>query len=464
MITQSRRNCKVSHESQSHRVRILEFGSSPYRAMNNVKMSHCPSRCCTCKNEIAQECKVCKASAMRIRTCKAGPLPDPEVDQSDIPDKFPDLPNLYADNNSADNDDSVDIPLEDGNCILIASIPLKRSSFMHHWPLHSNWQRCSSRILSQRHFVTLFQLTFMTLRICSQSLSLMPCWIASLETMQSNSSWMLRLWAVRSTHWHLMNRRNLINSSLKTFRQVTSAPLNHWWPHQSSSLRRRVVAYTSSKIIMPSMQWWSRITTCFRPYQPALWCQVLHKAGCAMGVSECVKEGEKWKAAFWTSCRLFEPLVMFFGLTNSPSTFQTMMNKIFQDLVMEGMVCVYLDNILIYTKTMDEHCHIICLVLEWLCEHKLFLQHDKCKFKHTQIKYLGLVVTHGSIAMDLIKVAEVAEWPVPKTKKEVQSFLGFANFYCRFIEGFSHHVQPLFDLMKNLMMSLMLTQGCGQFS
>ena len=66
--------------------------------------------------------------------------------------------------------------------------------------------------------------------------------------------------------------------------------------------------------------------------------------------------------------------------------------------------------------------------------------------------------------MDLIKVAEVAEWPVPKTKKEVQSFLGFANFYCRFIEGFSHHVQPLFDLMKNLMMSLMLTQGCGQFS
>jgi len=64
------------------------------------------------------------------------------------------------------------------------------------------------------------------------------------------------------------------------------------------------------------------------------------------------------------SCGLFEPLVMFFGLTNSPSTFQTMMNKIFQDLVMEGVVCVYLDDILIYTKTMEEHCHITRLVLE----------------------------------------------------------------------------------------------------
>ena len=142
-----------------------------------------------------------------------------------------------------------------------------------------------------------------------------------------------------------------------------------------------------------------------------------------------MKEGDEWKAAFRTSRGLFEPLVMFFGLTNSPSTFQTMMNEIFQDLVMEGVVCVYLDDILIYTRTMEEHCHITWLVLERLREHKLFLQHDKCKFECTQIKYLGLVVVHGSITMDPIKVAGVAEWAVPKTKKEVQSFLGFANFY-----------------------------------
>jgi len=161
-----------------------------------------------------------------------------------------------------------------------------------------------------------------------------------------------------------------------------------------------------------------------------------------------MKEGDKWKAAFQTGHGLFEPLVMFFGLTNSPSTFQTMMNEIFQDIVIEGVVCMYLDNILIYTKTMDEHHRITHLVLEQLCKHKLFLQHNKCEFKCTQIEYLGLIVTHGSITMDPIKVTEVAEWPVPKTTKEVQSFLGFMNFYYRFIEGFSHQAEPLFDLTK----------------
>jgi len=90
-------------------------------ATSEVKMSHCPSQCCTCKNEVTQECKVCKASAMRICTCQAGPLPDPELDQSNIPDELPDLPNLCADDDSA-NDDSVDIPLEDGDHILVASI------------------------------------------------------------------------------------------------------------------------------------------------------------------------------------------------------------------------------------------------------------------------------------------------------------------------------------------------------
>jgi len=94
-------------------------------ATSDVKMSRCPSRCRTCKNEVTQEHKVHKASAMRICTCWAGHLPDPGVDQSNIPDEFPDLPNLCADDDSADNDDSVDIPLEDGNHILVTSLPLE---------------------------------------------------------------------------------------------------------------------------------------------------------------------------------------------------------------------------------------------------------------------------------------------------------------------------------------------------
>jgi hypothetical protein len=78
----------------------------------------------------------------------------------------------------------------------------------------------------------------------------------------------------------------------------------------------------------------------------------------------CIKEGDEWKAAFYTNRGLFEPLVMFFGLTNSPTTFQTMMNDIFQDLISEGVICIYLDDILIFTETMEEHDRVTRLVLE----------------------------------------------------------------------------------------------------
>jgi hypothetical protein len=87
----------------------------------------------------------------------------------------------------------------------------------------------------------------------------------------------------------------------------------------------------------------------------------------------CIREGNEWKATFCTNRGLFEPLVMYFGLTNSPATFQTMMNEIFQDLTTEGVVSVYLDNILIFTNSLEEHCRITHLVLDHMHEHKLYL-------------------------------------------------------------------------------------------
>ena len=162
-----------------------------------------------------------------------------------------------------------------------------------------------------------------------------------------------------------------------------------------------------------------------------------------------IKEGDEWKAAFRTNRGLFEPLVMFFGLTNSPATFQTMMNDIFQDLISEGVVCVYLDDILIFTETMEEHDRVTRLVLERLRQYKLYLRHDKCEFAQTKIEYLGLIISHGQAEMDPVKIAGVAEWPTPGSKKEVQSFLGFTNFYRRFIQGFSDLARPLFDLTRN---------------
>jgi hypothetical protein len=106
-----------------------------------------------------------------------------------------------------------------------------------------------------------------------------------------------------------------------------------------------------------------------------------------------IKKGDEWKAAFRTNRGLFEPLVMMFGLTNSPATFQTMMNDIFQDLVSEGVVCVYLDDILIFTKDLDEHQKVVRKVLDRLQEYRLFLRPQKCEFEKTRIEYLGLIIS-----------------------------------------------------------------------
>ena len=161
-----------------------------------------------------------------------------------------------------------------------------------------------------------------------------------------------------------------------------------------------------------------------------------------------IKEGDEWKAAFRTNRGLFEPLVMFFGLTNSPATFQTMMNDIFADLIRDGKVCIYMDDILIFAQTKEELRAITRMVLDRLRRHKLYLKAEKCEFEKEQVEYLGLVISHNRVAMDPAKIAAVAEWPRPKDRREVQSFLGFANFYRRFIEKFSHIARPLFDLTK----------------
>jgi len=159
-----------------------------------------------------------------------------------------------------------------------------------------------------------------------------------------------------------------------------------------------------------------------------------------------MKEGDEWKAAFRTNRRLFEPLVMMFGLTNAPATFQTMMNDIFGDLIAEGKICIYLDDILIFSQNLAEHRKVTRMVMERLQKHKLFLKHEKCEFEKDQVEYLGVIISEGKVEMDPVKVAGVAEWPVPMSKKELQQFLGFTNFYRRFIQGYSHIVRPLTKL------------------
>ena len=160
-----------------------------------------------------------------------------------------------------------------------------------------------------------------------------------------------------------------------------------------------------------------------------------------------IRDGDQWKAAFRTSRGLFEPVVMNFGLTNAPATFQHMMNDIFRDL--QGIfVIVYLDDILIFSKDRRSHVKHVQEVLRRLKANDLFCKPEKCEFFKSSVEYLGMIISKGTVAMDPAKVKAVSSWPRPERLKDVQAFIGFANFYRRFINGFSQLASPLTRLMR----------------
>ena len=151
-----------------------------------------------------------------------------------------------------------------------------------------------------------------------------------------------------------------------------------------------------------------------------------------------IKPGDEWKAAFLTPEGLFEPKVMFFGLTNSPATFQMMMNTIFRKEVAEGWLSVYMDDIAIHSKkrpmeTEEQHRqrHKIYVqhVLDKLEKHDLYLKPEKCAFEKDEIDYLGVIIGNGIVKMDPSKLKGVADWPKPKTPTEIRQFLGFTGYY-----------------------------------
>ncbi|KAF8749285.1 hypothetical protein RHS01_10208 [Rhizoctonia solani] len=160
-----------------------------------------------------------------------------------------------------------------------------------------------------------------------------------------------------------------------------------------------------------------------------------------------VKEGDKWKTAFRTKYGLYESLVMTFGLTNAPAAFQHFMNKLFKDLL-DVCVIIYLDDILIYSKDDATHTKHVHEVLKRLMNNQLFCKASKCTFHVTSVEYLGIIVLDKGFSLDKLKIQAVQEWPVPTKVKEVQSFLGFANFLCQFVANFSHMARPLHNLVR----------------
>jgi hypothetical protein len=139
---------------------------------------------------------------------------------------------------------------------------------------------------------------------------------------------------------------------------------------------------------------------------------------------------------------------MFFGMCNSPATFQAMIDKIFKKEIEENLIIVYMDDILAFPKTIDGLKKIKRVILKKAQEYDLYFKAKKCEFREPKIEYLGLVVEEGKLAMDPAKLKGILDWPAPKTVKEVRSFIGFGNFYRCFVKRFFHLAHPLHDLLK----------------
>ena len=152
--------------------------------------------------------------------------------------------------------------------------------------------------------------------------------------------------------------------------------------------------------------------------------------------------------AFTTHIRAYKPTVMYFGLTNSPTTFQAMMNNLFWDLINKGDTATFINNILVATDTEEGHNKLVEEVLKRLEENDLFVKPEKCKWKVREVEFLGVVISPKGVEMQKKKVEGVLSWPAPRNVKEVQKFLGLANYYRRFIENFARIAAPLHMLVR----------------
>jgi hypothetical protein len=168
-----------------------------------------------------------------------------------------------------------------------------------------------------------------------------------------------------------------------------------------------------------------------------------------------IKDRDQWKAAFITNEGLFEPTVMFFGLTNSPATFQTMMNTLFSEEIALKWLTIYMDDMAIHTgrrpdETKEQHLQwhqsYVKIVLQQLEQHNLYLKLEKCTFEEPSIKFLGVRVKNGTVQMDNIKVEKVRKWVTPTDITEIHKFLGFKGYYQYFIQDYSAIAQPLLEL------------------
>ena len=152
--------------------------------------------------------------------------------------------------------------------------------------------------------------------------------------------------------------------------------------------------------------------------------------------------------AFTTSEGFFEPIVMFFGLTNSPAIFQAMMNELLRDLINTEKVAAFIDNVIIGMEEKEGHDELVVEIVKRLEENNLYVKLKKYKWKVREVGFLGVVIGPEGIKMEEEKVKGVLEWLILKCVKDVQKFLGLVNYYHQFIEGFASIAGPLHNIVK----------------
>ena len=160
-----------------------------------------------------------------------------------------------------------------------------------------------------------------------------------------------------------------------------------------------------------------------------------------------VKDNDIAKTAFRTRYGHYEFTVMPFGLTNAPAAFMDLMNRVFRKYL-DKFVIVFIDDILIYSKSPEEHEEHLRLALQTLKEHQLYAKFSKCEFWLRKVHFLGHVVSAEGITVDPAKIEAVKEWKAPRSVTEIRSFLGLAGYYRRFVEGFSKIAAPLTALTR----------------
>jgi len=174
-----------------------------------------------------------------------------------------------------------------------------------------------------------------------------------------------------------------------------------------------------------------------------------------------IAEGDEKKTACHTRYGSYKLLMMPFGLTNAPTTFCTLMNDVFREWL-DDFVVVYIDNILIYSSSLEEHAEHLRKVFQRLRENKLYAKLEKCEFGVTKVDFLGHKITQEGLKMDDRKVKAIVDWEPPKSVPALRSFLGLASYYRKFIKNFARIAAPLTNILKKSTMTYDWEGACDE--